>query len=190
MRNRTITLTALILALAALAGCAPGVTSFLRDDVDFSYIRTVAVYPFQNLSQDVHADQRLQSVFVSRLLARDAVRVVESGETLHVLARLRLGTDGELSAAQLKDLGKALGVDAVFFGTVQEYGVDRAGSGRVYAVAAKFSLLETETGSMIWNAETRATGSSFWRTLFGGGSASLYDISRDVVDHALGTLFR
>lgn len=189
MKKRTIALAGLMLALTIVAGCAPGATSFIRDDVDFSFIRRVAIFPFYNLSQDIHASQRLQSVFMAEVLDREALVIVEQGETLQNMAKLRLGPESQLSAEQIQALGKALGVDAIFFGSIEEYGVERIGDGRTYSVTASFSLVESETGTMVWNAQTRADGSSLWRKLFGGGSASLYAVSRAAVDQALATLF-
>jgi len=189
MKKRQVTLLGLMLALIMLASCAPQATSYVRDDVDFSYVRRVAVFPFQNLSQDVHASQRLQSIFVAEILAQDALVILEQGETLHAMAKLRLSPAAQLSKEQIIALGQALSVDAIFFGTIEEYGVERISDGRTYSVTASFNLVETETGLMVWNSQTRADGTSFWRRLFGGGSASLYDVSRDAIQQALETLF-
>ncbi len=184
-----LTLAGLALTLLFGTACAPGATSFVRDDVDFSYIRRVTIYPFANLSQDVHASQRMHSVFTAELLAQDAVVIIDQGEILNAMAELRLSPGSQLSAVQIMDLGQALSVDGIFFGTIEEYGVERISDGRTYSITASFKLVETETGSMIWNSQTRADGTSFWRKLFGGGSASLYGVSRSAVQQALGTLF-
>jgi hypothetical protein len=94
-----------------------------------------------------------------------------------------------LSPEQIVELGQALSVQGIFFGTVEEYGQARIRNAQAYNVTVSFSLSETETGTMIWNSQVNRNGTSFWRRLFGGGSASLYDVSRDAVDSALGTLF-
>jgi len=175
--------------LALVPGCSPKGTSFIRQDVDYSFIRTVAVYPFQNLSQDVHASERVYSIFVAQLLDRQAVEVVEYGSVVSAMTQMRLNVDSVLSPEQILELGKILSVDGIFFGSVEEYGVERIGNDRAYFITGSYSLVETETGMTVWNAQTRSQGSSFWRKLFGGGSASLYDVSKDNVDVALGTLF-
>lgn len=86
-------------------------------------------------------------------------------------------------------MGKILGVNAIFFGTVEEYGVERVSRDRTYSLTCSYSLAETETGVTIWSSQTRSQGSSVWRKIFGGGSASLYSVSRKNVDNALETLF-
>jgi len=174
----------------ALSGCAPDVNSFVRSDVDYSYIRQVAVFPFQNLSQDLYAAARVQSVFTTQLLAQDGLRVVEPGAVLATLEDQRLDAAAELSPDQIVALGEQLGADAIFFGTVEEYGAERMSNDRVYLVTLSFALHETETGSLIWQGQVHNDGTSFWRKLFGGGSASLYQVTSTAVDDALETLFQ
>ena len=190
MKTRSLSLW-LILTVLAVVGpaCSSGTSSYVRDDVDFSYVRTVAVVPFRNLSQDLHAGTRVYSVFMTQLLKRDAVEVLAMGEVLSAMNRLRMTTDEELSQAQLTALGKELGVDGLFLGEIDDYGLERASNARIYLVTATFSLAETETGSVVWTAQAHKDGGSLGRSLFGGGSASQHDVTKSAVDDALGTLF-
>ncbi len=187
--SRTLWLILPLLALA-LAACSSGTTAFVRDDVDYSFMRRVAVLPYRNLSQDVHAATRMQSVFTTELLRRETFEVVALGEVLSAMNRMRLAADEELSEDQIVALGKELGVDGLFFGTVDEYGIERVSNQRIYVVTATFSMAETETGSLVWTSQVHQDGDSLGRKLFGGGSASQHDVSRAAVDHALGTLLR
>lgn len=189
MMKRIGTALGALLLLASGWGCAPGLSSYVRSDADFSHVRRAAVLPFQNLSQDLHAGTRLQSVFMSAVLQEGTLALVDLGETLDAMNRLRLNVDAALTPDQITALGKELQVDALFLGTVEEYGLERMSNDRVYVVTASFSLVETETGSTVWKAQAHRDGTSFWRKLFGGGSASLYQVSRGTVDQALGTLF-
>ncbi|MFH2052422.1 MAG: hypothetical protein ABIK96_08140 [bacterium] len=186
-RFRALALLALLLLPAV--GCAPGATSYVRDDVDFSYIRRVAVFPFQNLAQDVHAGSRTYSIFLAELLEQDGLVAVEPGEVLSAVRELRLNTGGPLDQQQVVDLGRALRADAIFFGTIEDYGLDSTERDRVYMITASFSLAETETGSNIWSSQVHRTGSSFLRKLFGGGSVSMYHVTRAAVRDALESLF-
>ncbi len=173
----------------ALAGCGGGATSYVRDDVDYGNIRRVAIYPFQNRSQDMQAGPRVQSVFVTELLVQDALQTLDPGETLAAIRDLKLDPSADLSSEQIKALGERLTVDAVFFGSVDEYGFERDSSDRVSVITATFRLAETETGTFIWQSQVHKGGSSVWRKIFGGGSASLHDVTRDAVDACLGSLF-
>lgn len=189
MRYRKTALIPAILLLIFVGGCSSGPSSFVQTDADFSFVRRAAVLPFQNLSQDLHAGARMQSVFMASILERDALSMVNLGETLNAMGQLRIGTDTALTREQIIDLGKELQVDALFLGTVEEFGMERMSNDRVYVITATFSMVETQTGSLIWTSQVHENGTSFWRKLFGGGSASLFDVSQSTVNQALETLF-
>jgi len=179
----------LLLLAAAVTGCAAGATSYVHPEVDFGRIHRCAVLPFANLSSDANAGARLQSVFISELLTRKGMAIVEPGEVLAAARDLRLGDDQTPTPEQYVQLGKRISADAVFAGTIQEYGAESLGHDRTYMVTADFTLTETETGALIWKAQVHETGMTVWRKLFGGQSASLYDVSRATVRKAIGTLF-
>ena len=189
MRHSKAAILTAILLLVFTWGCSSGPSSYVQTDADFSFVSRAAVLPFQNLSQDLHAGTRMQSVFLASILERDALSMVNLGETLNAMGRLRLGTDIALTRDQIIDLGKELQVDALFFGTVEEFGMERMSNDRVYVITVTFSMVETETGSLIWTSQVHENGTSLWRKLFGGGSSSLYDVSRSTVEQALETLF-
>jgi hypothetical protein len=177
-----------VLLLVVLAGCGGGATSYVRDDVDYSHIRRVAIYPFQNRSQDPQAGPRVQSVFVTELLTRNALQTLDPGESLAAMRELKLDPGAELSAAQILALGQRLSVDAIFFGAVDEYGYERESGDRVSSLTLTLRLAETETGTIIWQSQDHRRGTSVWRKIFGGGTTSLHDISRAAVDDCLRSL--
>ncbi|MFH1278507.1 MAG: hypothetical protein ABIK65_09025 [Candidatus Eisenbacteria bacterium] len=183
-------LTAILLIAGALGGgCASSRKSgFVHPGVDFGFIRRVAILPFQNLSPDEYADERIHSIFMMEILEEGSLELVGTGEVLAAMLELRLMADSDLSPAQLVSLGQRLGVDALFFGTVEEYGMDRSSRDRGNEVTALFGLAETETGTAVWQSQVNVTGMSTWKRLFGGSSASLHEVSRKSVREALGTL--
>jgi hypothetical protein len=179
----------MLLMFVLSLGCSSGSSSYLNTDVNFSFVQRVAILPFQNISQDLHGGTRMHSVFMASVLEQDALSMVSLGEILNAMSRLHLSPDAAFTPTQIVDLGRELKVDAIFTGTVEEYGLERASNARVYVVTASFSMLETETGSLIWKTQVHENGTSIWRKLFGGGSASLYDVSRSVANKALESLF-
>lgn len=190
MKTRSLpTWLILVLLALSLTACSSGTSSFVRDDVDASFVRRVAVLPFHNLSQDVHAATRLHSVFTTRLLQREVFEVVALGEVLGAMTRQRLTVDEVPSPEQLVALGKELQVDAFFLGTVDDYGLERVSNQRIYQVTATFTLVETQTGGVLWTAQVHHDGDSLGRKLFGGGSSSQHEVTQTAVDRALGTLF-
>lgn len=181
----------LYLAILSLlcGGCASTGVSYLHPDVDLGHIQRCAVLPFQNLSPDDAADERLQSVFLIELLSANTVAVVGPGETVAAMQSLQLAPGAVLTPEQAIALGKALSVDALFFGAVEDYGISKTDRARSIEVTAQFGLVETQTGVVVWRCQVHRTGSSIWRKLFGGGSAGLHDVSREVVRQALRSLY-
>ena len=116
-------------------------------------------------------------------------RCIDPGETLAAMRDLRYDAAADLSAAQIIELGKRLSVDAVFFGAVDDYGFERENANRAAAVTLSMRLAETQTGTVIWLSQDHRSGTSVWRKLFGGGSASLHDVTRAAVNDCLGSLF-
>jgi len=188
MKSRIMMVCVSVLALAA-AGCASGPPSYINEDVDFSYIRRVAVFPFDNLSSDNQAAPKVESIFLAELLEVEDLKVVAPGETLATIHEARLPMTTQLSAEQIVALGKALEVEAVFFGVVEEYGVRADSRDRANAVTLSLGLAETVTGTTIWHVQVSRDGGSVWRKIFGGGTASFYDVTRGAVRQAMGTLF-
>jgi len=187
-RTCPIKLTILV-ALLGLTACARSTTSYVHPDVDLSFIRRVAIVPYENMSQDAYADERLRSLFLMRILREGSLEVVEPGAVTDAMIRLRFPTGSTLSPEQYVALGKELGVDGIFTGSVQEYGVAREAREQMSRVTVVFGLVETQTGITVWQSEVHLNGSSFLRRLFGGGTRSMHDVSRSAVNRALRSLF-
>lgn len=179
----------LLLVALASGGCASSGTSFIHPDVDFSGIQRCAIVPFQNLTDEGFADERLQSIFLSEVLQTGALAIVDPEETASVMLEKGIATGGILTPEQIVKVGEALSVQAIFLGSIEEYGVQTRTRRQAHAVTAVFSMAETETGKTIWRSQVHTDGASFWQQLFGGESASQYDVSRKAVRKALGSLF-
>jgi hypothetical protein len=181
-------LVGLLLVLLLWTGCAGSSTSFVHPTVDFSNIHRCALLPFQNLTADGFADERLQSIFLMEVLRRGSLSIIDPEETMSAMKEQRLIPGSTLTPEQIVALGKALSVEAVFFGSVEEYGVQSRSRQQVYEITAVFGMAETETGNLIWRSQVHVDGSSIWKKIFGGESAGLYDISHKAVQRALGSL--
>jgi hypothetical protein len=94
-----------------LVGCAhPEIA--VNSHADFSQIKRVAVASFGGDAGDVAAD-----LFTQDLL-RHGADVVERQRLDALLQEQHLGAQGTLDPATIKKIGKILGVDAIFMGTV------------------------------------------------------------------------
>jgi len=179
---------ALLALVFAVSGCGSSGLTYVHPNVDFSYMRRAAVVPFQNLSSDDLADDRLHTIFLMEILKEDVLEIMDSRETVSAMqsAGIRPGT--ALTPEQAVTLGKKLQVDAVFFGVVEEYGFSKVDRKRGPEITAVFGMRETETGVVVWQSQVHENGASFWGRLFGGGTDDLYEVSRATVRKALETL--
>lgn len=99
--------------LGFLAACAtPRVA--VNPRADFSAVKRVAVMPFSGPKGDLAADMLTQS-----LVARGA-DVIERRRLDDVIKEHSLSSSGAFDPATAKELGRLLGVDALFLGTVAE----------------------------------------------------------------------
>ena len=181
-----------ILCVAALAACvltafppiaSAQVTDVFRDTkMDFGVIQTVAVMPFANLARDQAVSERVRDVFISRLLATQAVYVLPVGEVARGAAKLELQTPSAPTPEEVVKLGALLKVDAVFTGVLREYGEVRSGSSSANVISMSIQLVETGTGKVVWSASSTKGGISFWNRLVGGGCQPLNKVTEQAVD--------
>ena len=106
MRETTTRFLTLALA-AALSACASSGHRYQDKTMDFGSLKTVAVMPFQNLSRDNLAGDRVRDVFANALLATEAVYVVPNGEVARALGKVGVPNATAPSAEEVVKLGQA-----------------------------------------------------------------------------------
>ena len=176
------------LLIAGCAGMKP--TVFLHPQYNLGYVERVAVIPFENLTADQGAGARITRLFITELLSTETFEVVEPGEVSQVMQNYGVVRTADLSQEQIKELGRDLGVQALFLGSVNESSQLRSGSSTVSVVTLVISLLDTESGVNVWSATHTQNGRSLWATLLGTGEKSHGAVSRECVSRTLGTLIQ
>ena len=181
-----------IFALVVLISCVPTVTrSVYRDpNMDFGAIQTVGVMPFQNLSRDNLAAERVRDVFINGLLSTGAVYVVPVGEVARAVARAEIQSPTAPSPEEVVKLSGLLKAQAVITGAVREYGEVRSGASSANLISVSVQMLEAQTGRTVWTASSTKGGISVWDRLFGGGGQPMNDVTRDAVNDLIGKLFK
>jgi hypothetical protein len=178
--------------LVLVTACSPAVTStvFRDPNMDFGAIQAVAVLPFQNLTRDNLAAERVRDVFINRLLSTGAIYVVPVGEVARAASRVEVQSLSAPSPEEAVKLSSALKVQALVTGAVQEYGEVRSGSTSANLIALSVQMLEGQTGRIIWTATSTKGGIDAWDRLFGGGGRPMNDVTRDAVNDVIAKLFK
>lgn len=141
-----------ILLLAFLSGCSRHPRLFFKPAYDFSGPKKVAVLPFENLSADEGAGEKVQKVFLVELLKEQKWEVLEPGEVEKALKELRIRATDKLSTERAGQLKEKLGADWIFFGTVLEFSAPRSGSNEAPVVSLTVRVLDAATGEIVWAA--------------------------------------
>ncbi|MEK6531678.1 MAG: hypothetical protein AABZ23_04195 [Deltaproteobacteria bacterium] len=182
----------LFVLLVFVSGCAGKTILYINKDANFSYIQKVAVLPFNNLSDDRFAGERVKNALIVELMSRQAFDVMEQGEVskvLNVVFRdigIEEGKAVEVDKETLKLIGERLGVQAVILGSVDEY--TGKSSGRMNVVALSIRMIDANSGIVLWQARAASSGGSVWRKMVGIDDIDISELTPMAVKKALDTL--
>lgn len=180
----------LVVVLLVTAGCGQRITRYINPEANFSYIKKVAVLPFNNFTNDRYAGEKVRSTVTVDLLSRGIFDVVEQGEVNKILslvlraAGVEEGMVTDLDRETLKLLGERLGVQAVVLGSVDEF-ESRRDEGMV---AVSMRMLDASSGIILWQAKASLTASSALRKLVGVEGDDSSTLTRKVIKRAFDTL--
>jgi TolB-like protein len=191
MHSSKLKLFAMILVLLIVtASCGTGKQEMfhIREDVDFSFIKRVAVMPFDNLTGEKSASEIIRHLVISELLASGLVDVVAPGEVNSVIKDMGIKDVSSLGKRDIKSLGKTLRVEAVLVGSVQQYGNVRFGSISAPEVTITLLMADTGSGDIIWSVTKSRGGAGFMARHFGARSETMSETAIAVVRDAIATL--
>ena len=113
---------------------------------------------------------------------------MEPGEVTKAAEAAGTLRTAELTQDQIQQLGRSLGAQGLFLGSVSESGLRRSGGTTEATVTINVRLVETETGEVVWSATHTESGRGFWNAVFGGSGASLGEVSRKAARRVLSRL--
>ncbi|GAB4234089.1 MAG: hypothetical protein OHK0028_10150 [Deltaproteobacteria bacterium] len=114
----------------------------------------VAVAPMENKTNDLSGSDIIRDAFVEGA-ARKGFGVLPVAESDRILREtLGINYGGQLPTTTPEEVCKALGVEAVFYGEVQEWSKTTAGIYNSSAVAASFRLYRKD-GTLLWEGGDR-----------------------------------
>lgn len=179
----------IVVALFIIPGCRSGVPVYhLSEDIDFSFYKKVAVMPFDNLTNEKYADQIVRQLVISEILASGFLDVVFPGEVQKVINELDIKSVSSLSKQQITALGKALNVEAIITGSVEEYGEVKMGNISAPQVTVSLMMADAGTGSIVWSITKTRGGASFFARHFGASHETISETVMLLVRDAIQTL--
>jgi len=181
-----------LFAALLVAGCAAKDARVTYHDanMDFSLVQTVVVMPFTNLTTNTGAGDRVRDVVMTMLQATGSVYVIPPGEVARGVSRASVPEPRSPTPEEAVALCKMLKADAVLVGTVREYGEVRSGTSSANVISLSLSLMEAQTGRVVWSASSTQGGVKTATRLFGGGGQPMDVVTEDAVDDLLEKLFK
>jgi hypothetical protein len=180
-----------LLFCLVFAGCATSSSKvvFRDPNMDFGSLQAVAVMPFNNLTRETVAGDRVRDVFMTMLQATGGVYVIPPGEVGRGIARASIERPASPTPEEVTKFAKVVSADAVFTGTVREYGEVRSGTSTANVVSLSLQLMEAQTGKVVWSASSTKGGVTTTDRLFGGGGEPMNATTQKAVDDLLEKLF-
>lgn len=156
-------LAAMALALAVSA-CSIG-RGNSRDFVDGGGIlprgATVAVLPFENLTNHQNAGMIASELVSTELYSLGLYRVVEASRVRNQLIAAKVDVEKLAESTYAQDVGRTLGVDAVLVGSVTEYGYQH-GLREEPVVGLNARLVRASDGSVLWASSQSQVGRGYF----------------------------
>ena len=174
-----------------VSGCAKKTENgvYMNEMVDFASIQTVAVMPFENLTDTEDAAARVRDVFMNMLLATEAVYVLPTGEVFRGISRVGMQNPTAPSIDEIKSLANILEIDVVVTGVVREYQLVRSGASSANIVSLSLQMIEADTGTIIWSAASTKGGITLTDRMFGGGGIPMNNTTLESIEDLLNKLF-
>ncbi len=183
----------LICLISLLCSCIGGKNikrkTFVRENVDISFIKKIAVLRFENHSKYETAGKILRDITITEILAMKIFDV--TGKSI-VDSVLNEESDEEDSTAYdkeaLKRIARKLKVDALLAGSVDSYENKRDGNYTYPAVTLTLRLIDGKNGMILWQTSGTETGYSLSNRLFGVKAKDINELSFELVEDLLTSL--
>jgi len=181
----------LSLVIASLAACsAPSYYDVYHNPaMDFDTVKTVAIMPFENLTDDKSAAERVRDVFTNIFLSTGQIYVIPTGEVRRGSLRAGITDLPTPSAEEIIKFASITKVNVVITGVVREYGQVRSGPTSANIISFSLQMIEAQSGKIIWTASSTKGGISTLDRLFGGGGKPMNDITEEAVNEIINKYF-
>jgi TolB-like protein len=140
----------------------------LRPQTDLSEFKKIAVLPFDNLSGEEGAGEKMTEIFIIELLHIGKFSVAEPGRVKKAVMEKRIRTTRDMDIEAVKWLGESLEVDLILAGSVLDFSVEESANKKVPMVTVISRLVQADSGVTIWAAYQSKQGEDK-ESIFGWG---------------------
>ncbi len=161
--------------------------NYKHADIAAKNLYRIAVLPLENLTANTYADEKIRSLVIMDLLARD-VNVIEPGEVKRVFRELRIGSVESMSVRDMQNLGDMLDLDVLLKGSVGTFEMKKGNAVSYPEVSIHLVLIDVTSGEILWSAWHTSGGASFWTRHFGAEGTTLDQTARKVIRDVFNTL--
>lgn len=163
--------------------------SFLRADVDLTYVTKVAVVPFENNSKEQFAAERIRGMAITQILSQGLFDVVDKGLVDSALREEAVDlSKAPMDAPTMKRLGSRLAAQAVLLGSIDQAGVVQRGNNSYPELSITLRLVDSNTGMIFWQASGNRSGESMGKRLFGFSSDDDFKIALKLLRQIFATI--
>ena len=127
---------------------------------------------------------------MTMLLASSSIYVLPAGEVARGVGKAGVSDPALPSPEEVVKLAEVLKADAVFTGSVKEYGEVRSGASAANVVSVSLQLMEAQTGKVVWSGASTQGGITVWDRLFGGGGQAINKATEQAINDLLNQLFK
>ncbi len=184
---KRLVLLSLLICLIFTLGCG-GVKYYVKEGAEISYVKRVAVLPFQNNTNEKYAAERIRDLVSTEILARGIFEVVDKGSVDTALKEEAVESPTSLDKNTARRLARILGVQAFIAGSVDQYEDARRGSYSYPVISLTLRLMDAQTGTILWQAGGSASGYSAWGRILGLSPKDMTQVSMELVERLLSTL--
>lgn len=179
----------LLFALVACASKAP-LTNYRDPNMDFAALKTIAVMPFENLTNEKLAADRVRDAFINNLLSTGAIYVIPTGEVARGISRSNIAIPSTPSNEEIAKLGAIVNANAVITGVIREYGELRSGTASANVISMSMQMFDVQSKKIVWTASSTKGGISMKDRLLGSGGHPMNDVTEMAINDILNQLFQ
>ena len=171
-------------------GCSTaGPNSYLREDIDKSKLKKIAIFPFHNNTKVAEASRVVTKTFIAGMFERKKFRMEFPGNVKNFLASERIIVRGGVDLHTIQLMAKRLEVDAVIVGEVDEYiGVDDKKKAVIPMVSIRSRMVDGRSGKILWMSQYTRSGNDYIKILDFGKVRSVAALARKVVGEMIETM--